>query len=443
MGRVQGIRKSIARNRGESRTIFKVGRIREKQQKKPKKKIGSAIVSKYITALTSLWKFQVSTRCNSHPSPRGESIKAIQKTIARNTFQRNRESYADRGLLYQHLLVKETQENRRCVAEYFWTESSRSSPYSGLRNRVGYLLSEQGLLRGENIRDAELPDFFCVEMDGEGQECIALALLKGRGKTNQFGNALFSGYYRHSDVRLCAVSAVALFLFYRWHMAGETIDFSSSQSWYDIVFFSMSPGNNRSPISYKTHANAIKSVHEKLGISPPKVTHGGRYFGKQKLDREGVEKISANIAGGWSVGTGDACYGNGLDRPSMRAMSGFPANILGAYYIPRATVKPPKELARKVFPWLDEWERRHREGDRCERNIALTGFFRLIRFLREVVLQDAAGTMDEYPHPIWTHAIFQSTEFKQFKDALLLRYPIIHLHSAQKFSVSCLNCVVN
>jgi hypothetical protein len=30
------------------------------------------------------------------------------------------------------------------------------------------------------------------------------------------------------------------------------------------------------------------------------------------------------VAGGWSVGAGEGCYGNGLSKPAMRAMAGFP-----------------------------------------------------------------------------------------------------------------------
>ena len=83
------------------------------------------------------------------------------------------------------------------MAEYFWSYSGDSTmnAFKGLRNRLAYLLSEQGLVRGENIRDLELPDFFSVEYDDEGPSiCTAMVILKGRGKTNQFGKPSFSGY---------------------------------------------------------------------------------------------------------------------------------------------------------------------------------------------------------------------------------------------------------
>jgi len=108
------------------------------------------------------------------------------------------------------------KKNRSLIANYFWTydEDSAFNAFKGLCNRLGYLLSEQGLICGENVRDLELPDFFCVNYDDEGPMlCTAMVILKGRGKTNQYGKPLFSGYFRHVDVKLCTVSAAAFFLF--------------------------------------------------------------------------------------------------------------------------------------------------------------------------------------------------------------------------------------
>ena len=53
--------------------------------------------------------------------------------------------------------------------------------------------------------------------------CTAMVILKGRGKTNQYGKPLFSGYFRHVDVKLCAVSAAAFFLFHRYHIMDEPL----------------------------------------------------------------------------------------------------------------------------------------------------------------------------------------------------------------------------
>jgi len=177
-----------------------------------------ATIVQYVTAITSLWKFQREQKINNHASPRGNLVKYFLYELSRNTYEERKKSYFDRGQLYQHLLTNEMKKNRKRIAEYFWNCGKKNSfvAFKSLRNRAGYLLSEYGLLRGENVRDLQLPDFFCVEMEEEGPtDCNAMVILKGRGKTNQYGKALFSGYYRHSDVALCSVSCIAFYLFLR------------------------------------------------------------------------------------------------------------------------------------------------------------------------------------------------------------------------------------
>jgi hypothetical protein len=44
--------------------------------------IGKSSIDQYITALTSLWKYQVERKINSHPTPRGKVVKNIQKTFS-------------------------------------------------------------------------------------------------------------------------------------------------------------------------------------------------------------------------------------------------------------------------------------------------------------------------------------------------------------------------
>jgi hypothetical protein len=265
-------------------------------------------------------------------------------------------------------------KNRKRVAEYFWNHGRSHSfaAFKSLRNRAGYLLSENGLLRGENVWDLQLPDFFSVEMEEEGPtDCTAMVILKGRGKTNQYSKPCFSGYYCHSDVTLCSVSCIAFYLFLRYHILEEPFpDFSTSPGWYDISMFCSYVTKNQQPFSASAHAAAIRVAHEKLQILSTKLTHGGRVFGRQQLEQAGVDKVSTDVAGGWSVGAGEGCYGNGLSRPAMRAMAGFPHNDK-VFYLPRASLEPPQSLQQQIFPELDNWIVRHNEGDGCEWNFAL------------------------------------------------------------------------
>ena len=386
------------------------------------KVVGKPTIDQYISALTSLWKLQRSQRINSHPTPRGDLVQRVQKNIECKTFDHRKQTYFDRGLLYQHLLTNEMRRNRKLVADYFWNNGNRLilSAFRGMRNRVGWLLSEQGLCRGENIRDLELPDFFSVEMDNEGPtECHAMSIIKGRGKTNEYGKTLFSGYYRHADVTLCSISSVAIFLFLRYHIMNEPFpDFSTSQGWYDISMFCTHVKNNKKAFSSSAHALAINTAQAKLNILDPKSTHGGRVYGRQALEKSGVEKVAQDVAGGWATGAGEGCYGNGMSRPAMRAMAGFPPDDC-AFYLPRACLRPPDSLITQVFPELDHWKYRHTEGINCDKKFAVDGYLRLLSWLRIVLLQDAVVLNDSYrQHVIFQHPIFHSQEFLDYKSAL-------------------------
>jgi hypothetical protein len=187
---------------------------------------------------------------------------------------------------------------------------------------------------------------------------------------------------------------------YRYHILGEPFpDFSRSVSWYDIAMMCSYVTKNTTAFSATAHSDAIKAAHQELQILSSKVTHSGRLYGRQLLDQCGVDKVSADVHGGWSTGAGEGCYGNGLSRQAMRAMSGFPPDDR-VFYLPRAALHPPTELLKMIFPHLDEWITRHSTGDGCDRNFALSGFFRLLSWLRVVILQDAAVLMDSYPHEV-------------------------------------------
>jgi hypothetical protein len=195
-------------------------------------------------------------------------------------------------------------------------------------------------------------------------------------------------------------------MFFRYHVSKEPFpDLSCSPLWYDISFFCTDIKSNTTAVSKSAHALAIKTAHKTLKIMSSHKTHGGRHYGRQKLEQSGVDKVSADVAGGWSTGAGVGCYGNGLSRPAMRAMAGFLADEK-MYHLPRGTVTPPEVLQKQFFSELEEWERRHIDGDDCEPNFALQGFLRLLHFLHDVVLQDAAVLMDDYPHIVFDHPIF-------------------------------------
>lgn len=63
--------------------------------------------------------------------------------------------------------------------------------------------------------------------------------------------------------------------------------------------------------------------------------------------------------------------------------------------------------------------RKHEAGEGCERNMATSGFLKLLLYLRRVLIQDAAILRSSHPsHPLFRHALFDSAEFRSFEDTM-------------------------
>jgi hypothetical protein len=196
-------------------------------------------------------------------------------------------------------------------------------------------------------------------------------------------------------------------------------DFSSSQKWYDISMFCTDFRNNQKAMSSIGHAHAIYEAYSKLNIYHPKVTHAGRMNGRQLLDKAGVEKVSTDVAGGWSTSAGEGCYGNGLALPSMRATAGFTSDET-CFYLPRGGLQP------SVFSKLDYWFHWFKSGDGVDHNYALDGFFCLLFFFREIIIQDAVVLMDKYSHSLFQDPLFYRHDFVSYKQCLNEHMKVAH-----------------
>jgi hypothetical protein len=89
-------------------------------------------------------------------------------------------------------------------------------------------------------------------------------------------------------------------------------------------------------------------------------------------------------------------YLTGLPLQFLRAMAGFGTEP-GRFCLPRANYVPPSTLQRQIWPWLEQWEARVvlfkegkgvQDGGLEQRDQALEGFIKLMKYLRIVLLQD-------------------------------------------------------
>lgn len=95
-------------------------------------------------------------------------------------------------------------------------EAMKQNSGVGLRNRLTFQIAHFCLMRGDNVRKLELSDLQHQYFDNEGfTKCISISLQMARGKTNRYNRKESAAFLRHKDVRLCPVSGLALYLFYR------------------------------------------------------------------------------------------------------------------------------------------------------------------------------------------------------------------------------------
>lgn len=113
------------------------------------------------------------------------------------------------------------------------------------------------------------------------------------------------------------------------------------------------------------------------------------------------------------------CYLTTLPYNFMRALAGFDPSDTRSYFVPRATIKPPRKLLCQIWPELDAWITafKNPEESGVETTMAADGFLELLTWLREVVLQDAVDMRKHFPtHPIFREPVFHTAEFESFAE---------------------------
>lgn len=149
------------------------------------------------------------------------------------------------------------------------------------------------MLRGENRRMAELPDFmsfiFPKEEGPTQADCVVMVI--GNGKTNKWNKTQFMGAFRNKDVHLCPVGALAQYLFWRWHCSGEGIpNFNGRRAWYNTKLLVGASTQVERELSYGTQLEHTNSIFNAVGVSSTAKTQAMRGCGARAAELHGVAK---------------------------------------------------------------------------------------------------------------------------------------------------------
>jgi hypothetical protein len=105
----------------------------------------------------------------------------------------------------------------------------------------------------------------------------------------------------------------------------------------------------------------------------------------------------------------------------MRSIAGFPMDGKG-YFLPRAQETPEEALSSRIWPeadlWLGRMQAYHPDRDDNEvvrLDLAGTGFLRLLRMLRVILLQDSVILRRQFPlYPLWKDSLFNCPDYLRF-----------------------------
>lgn len=221
----------------------------------------------------------------------------------------------------------------------------------------------------------------------------------------------YGALIRSKDSSQCAFSAVATWLFTRFHIKGEPFpNFSTPESWYGIKLFSSS--DPKISIRYDTYNSSITEALATCSIISSSKTHCGRSGGTKIAENSGASESSIRRHGRWQTSALETSYMSDISREACRALAGFPVDS-PTFFLHRAHFQPSEELKKKIFPSLEYWLER---VPVCEPHMATRAFLNVLVEMRTTILQDAVEQIHAYPDWfIWQNDIFKSDLFLHFK----------------------------
>jgi hypothetical protein len=242
--------------------------------------------------------------------------------------------------------------------------------YGTINIRFCLLMTSNGILRGESLIKSDLSDLCDIVVEGNSLDKAHIFVMRiTSGKTNGL-KTLYGRSMRHKDVTLCSIGALALYLLARFEFGGETIDFSSNETWFDVkLLVEKSMANHKKAITDQYYAKSIRNACASLGIVSKHFVHFGRSVGAVQAEMYELDGSEIKVLGNWNPDTQEDRYSSKLPLKALRVMAGHSAVKNQKLFLPRSEIEPPIEIQKKLFPFIEETEEAlgkallHRRGD--------------------------------------------------------------------------------
>lgn len=162
---------------------------------------------------------------------------------------------------------------------------------------------------------------------------------------------------------------------------------TSRESWYGRPFL---VGKNTTFCKTNEQGDALRPAFAACNVQSKSLTHTMRHVGANWALGAGVTEDAIRHHGRWAATDRmNDRYIGPVALPAIRALAGFSSQG-GDIWLPRDLLDPPPELCLQIFPEVERWERYLERLPANASDNAGLNFLRLLRFLRRVLLQDAA-----------------------------------------------------
>ena len=343
--------------------------------------ISKQTVESYVKAVCALYREQRDADKNKGPSPRSQLVRSVMAKFIKDNTKRRLEGLEDRGVNTINDGYNRTKLEE--IGKYFMERDNMD----GLRDKVCFLMSHSMLLRSQNALGMQLSFLQSFTVPNQGpSEFLGISAKINYGKQNSHGKDEFGNCVRHRSANVCPVGAVAKHLFARFHIAGEAFPcFESRASWYKIALVPVSSADPTALMSYEAQRKMYQRVINACGVVTSAVTHVNRKSAVNMLAEDGINYDELRRMGRWAVDRMTGCYISSYPLKGLKSMADFRTDQGQNYFLPRASIVPPKELQDMVFPTAEEELKLAREASVKE--LAVIYFLEMMVKLRVVFLQ--------------------------------------------------------
>ncbi|PIA13405.1 hypothetical protein COEREDRAFT_83518 [Coemansia reversa NRRL 1564] len=323
----------------------------------------------------------------------------------------------------------------------------RRSSYCSLEMRLWYLISVStwfdaniirtgitlGSLklhsRGPTLSSAGHSIFICAQPQdcaGQVDDHFEASQPHGRKTANAHGIHR-AELLRHRGILQCPWNALAMLLFYKWHVLNEPPPDFTDSSWFNQPLF------HTSPVLEDDHlAQFCGDIYDEFREAVGEGQQRRKYISAQaRIALNSALNSSAflknTIAATGNVYMTRRSLQNGVCFDVQLANAGFCVkDSKPSYHIPRQGFNVPKALEERIFPFVDELpdfdDIPNIEGG-IDLRSSVVGFCNMLKLLRTTLLQDQMILFDNtfyrrmlQNNSVLSSDIFQSMEFISSSD---------------------------